>query len=386
MLNATLDVASLLLVPQFGSSVAAELISDRPLTRPTDSEVEPAHCESKGPSHFPAMDLRSELAARFGLPIPTADTVTPPPLPSAAYLDESLPSGENQSVIFHFDSGPAQLAATESKRAVSGEEAPSREENSDSYVRDYMEQLLSRSRKSAGTALPRELKAAEKKEDPAADPAAKPTGGPLPKSPPKVISYIELYMAGNFGDLASSETLTMSEPAVAVNGSAAFNEERPVQPRPKMDLLKLKEDMVSFRRLSTLSVENALASHAIKVQRHGFFSRTVFAALLIMITLFLGTANAHGTIDSPRLMWVTLTAAIAIFYELYRRYLAIAVLTRSPLRLLLRPDHAKGPILQSPKRMASGVVGSASRDDQLSGVLPATFGHQESPLPETRLS
>ena len=384
------DVASPLPGPQFGSSVAAEVISDRPLTRPTDPEVEPDDCESEAPSNFPATDLRSELAGLFGLRKPTAETVTPPPLPSAAYVDESQPSGENQSVIFHFDSDAAQLAATESMRAVSGEELPPREENSDGYVRDYMEQLLSRNRKSAGIALPSELKAAKNKKDPAASLAAKTAGEPSPKSPPKVKSYIELYMAGNMGDLENSETLTISEPVVEVKGAAALNEERPVQPRQKMDLLKLKENMESFRTLSALSVENALASHAIKVERHGFSGRAVFAALLIMITLLLGTANAYGTIDSPVLMWVTLAAAIAIFTELYRRYLAIAVHTRSPMDLLFTADHAKGPVLQSAKRTASGVAGPASRNDlsvdQHSGVPPATFVHPVSPLADTLMS
>ena len=386
------DVASPLPGPQFGSSVAAEVISDRPLTRPTDPEVEPDDCESEAPSNFPATDLRSELAGLFGLRKPTTDTVTPPPLPlpSAAYVDESQPSGENQSVIFHFDSDAAQLAATESMRAVSGEELPPREENSDGYVRDYMEQLLSRNRKSAGIALPSELKAAKNKKDPAASLAAKTAGEPSPKSPPKVKSYIELYMAGNMGNLENSETLTISEPVVEVKGAAALNEERPVQPRQKMDLLKLKENMESFRTLSTLSVENALASHAIKVERHGFSGRAVFAALLIMITLLLGTANAYGTIDSPVLMWVTLAAAIAIFTELYRRYLAIAVHTRSPMDLLFTADHAKSPVQQSVKRTASGVAGPASRNDlsvdQHSSVPPATFVHPESPLAETLMS
>ena len=384
------DVVSPLPGPQLGSSVAAEVISDRPLTRPTDPKVEPDDCESEAPSNFPATDLRSELAGLFGLRKPTTDTVTPPPLPSAAYVDESQPSGENQSVIFHFDSDAAQLAATESMRAVSGEELPPREENSDGYVRDYMEQLLSRNRKSAGIALPSELKAAKNKKDPAASLAAKTAGEPSPKSPPKVKSYIELYMAGNMGDLENSETLTISEPVVEVKGAAALNEERPVQPRQKMDLLKLKEHMESFRTLSTLSVENALASHAIKVERHGFSGRAVFAALLIMTTLLLGTANAYGTIDSPVLMWVTLAAAIAIFTELYRRYLAIAVHTRSPMDLLFTADHAKGPVQQSVKRTASGVAGPASRNDlsvdQHSGVPSATFVHPESPLAETLVS
>ena len=122
--------------------------------------------------------------------------------------------------------------------------------------------------------------------------------------------------------------------------------------------------MESFRTLSTLSVENALASHAIKVERLGFSGRTAFAALLILSTILLGAANYYGAIDSPMLMWVTLTSAIAILSELYRRYVAIAVHTRNPLSLLFPSRKPKAHVPQSvkPQASAAAVVRSASDD------------------------
>ncbi|MBC7964480.1 MAG: hypothetical protein H7Z17_01040 [Fuerstia sp.] len=370
---------------QFGSSFADELISDRRVNHDADLDRGPDGRESNDAAHIPATDLRSELAGLFGLRKPAAEGVTPPPLPAAAFVDVSEPSGANQSVVFHFGSDTPILAATEMKLAAAADPEPAREENSDDVVRDYMEQLLSRNRKSAGTALPGELKGADKKKDSAAASAAKPATGPAPKSPPKVKSYIEQYMAGNMGNLDNSEPLTMSEPETEVQSGVAHEEPRPVQPRPKMDLQKLKENMESFRTLSTQSVENALASHAIKVERLGFSGRAAFAALLILSTILLGVASFYGAIDSPMLMWVTLTSAIAILTELHRRYVAIAVHTRNPLSLLFPSRTPKAHVPQSVKPSAAVVVARSASDDFLSNDQSVKSSDM-SDQPETQMA
>lgn len=290
----------------------------------------------------PSSDLRSELAGLFGLRKPAtekASTAVPP----AEFMDLSEPTGENKAVAFHFGSTDTQLAFTPPVTASTPdiESEPQREENSDDFVRDYMEQLLSRNRKSAGAVLPGELKPAEKKKDLLAASANANSDKPAAKSAPKVTSFIEQYMAGNMGDLLNGEALTMAGDNLSPGDSEAEVDERPALPRQKMDLRKLKENMDSFRTLSTQSVENALASHAIKQERMGFSGRTVFAGLLLAMTLFLGTANAYGANNSPMLTWVTLTAAIGIFSELYRRYTVIKVHTRSPLDLLYHSNKPK---------------------------------------------
>ena len=367
---------------QFGSSFAGEHKSDRHVSDDANLSHDTDCRESNDSSYVPATDLRSELAGLFGMRKPAAESVTPPPLPSAAFVDLSEPSGENQSVVFHFGSAAAQLTATDSKQTIAADAEPAREENSDDVVRDYMEQLLSRNRKSAGTALPGELKAADKKKDPAAASAGKVSGGPSPKSPPKVISYIEQYMAGNMGNLDNDEPQTMSEANIETRDLAAFDEKRPIPLRPKMDLLKLKENMASFRSLSEQSVENALASHAIKLERLGFSGRVVFAALLVLSSVLLGIANYYGAIDAPMLTWVTLTSAIAILTELYRRYQAIAVHTRYPLDLVFRSGKPKGLVAQSARLTATVVAESACEDDMSVNdecVVPSwTIGHSGS--------
>ena len=276
-------------------------------------------------------DLRSELAGLFGVRKPTAEYFSPPPLPRAEseFVDLSEPCGGQQGIELHFGINAAQIVETGPGASGEIEPEPVREENSDDFVRSYMEQLLSRSRKSAGNALPGELKVPEKKIQPAAAPAEK----PAVKSGPRVISFIEQYMAGNMGNLDSGESLSMTNPAAEEITVAIVAEEQPAQHRQKMDLQKLKENMDSFRALSTQSVEKALASHAMKVQRDGVSGRISFAVVLIAVTLVLGIANVYGAIESPMLTWVTLTAAIGIVSELLRRYSVVSGQVQSPSEL-----------------------------------------------------
>jgi len=262
------------------------------------------------------LDLRAELldCRDEGLRKPAAENVTPP---LGAFVDLSEPSGENPSVVFLFGCDAPPLAATEPVLTVSGDAEPALEEDSYDVLRDYMEQLLLRYRKSAGTTLPGELTATFGVKDPAAISSTKSTEGSSPESPPKVKSYFEQYMAGNMGNLDNCDPKTMSAPNIEAREAAAFDDERSAQLRPKMDFVKLQENMVSFRTLSALSVEYALASHAVNVVRLGFIGRLVIAALLTMITLLLGIANACGAIDAHLLMCVTLISATAIWTELY---------------------------------------------------------------------
>lgn len=341
------ESATIVIPPVPGSAIGSDVTHEQPVPLATvrveyqDSESDLSGADSVHSS--PVTDLRSELAGLFGLKKPATDKVTPPPVPQTEFMDLSEPTGENKAVAFHFGAADTQLAVTSSGSVSTPDvDAESqREENSDDFVRDYMEQLLSRNRKSAGAVLPGELKAADKKNEPQAAPAKANADKSAAKPAPKVKSFIEQYMAGNMGDLFNGEALTMTNQDSSTTVLETEVDERPTAPRQKMDLQKLKENMDSFRTLSTQSVENALASHAIKQERVGFSGRTVFAGVLLAMTLLLGIANGYGAINSPMLTWVTLTAAIGILSELYRRYTVIKIHTRSPLDLLFDSSKPK---------------------------------------------
>ncbi|MFN9719238.1 MAG: FHA domain-containing protein [Planctomycetota bacterium] len=290
-----------------------------------------------------ADDLRSELASLFGLkkavPEPSqAPSLSGPLVTGTDFVDLTEASGQPQAVALTFGEDASSLVETRTP-ASAAEEEPVREENSEDFVRDYMEQLLARSRKSAGNALPSELKSSEsKKSGPGQQPVAaqvkKTEPAPTKKEGPKVKSFIEEYMAGGFGDLTGDGEIPTASPVVP--GIPSEDDvtvvDEPRAPRQKMDLQKLREDMDSFRTLSTQSVENALVDHAIRRERHSINGRIMFVAVLTVMTLFLAVANFRGIIDKPSVTWGCLVAAIGAAAELARKYVSLKARCRIGLQ------------------------------------------------------
>lgn len=283
-------------------------------------------------------DLRSELASLFGLKKAAPE---PPPAPSAGplisvseFVDLTEATGQAQAVALKF--GQDASALVESVPAPAAEAEPEREENSDDFVRDYMEQLLARSRKSAGNALPNELKTTETKKSepaPAAAPVKKNEAATAKKEGPKVKSFIEQYMAGGFGDLTGEGNFQNAGPmASEPELEDAVESSEPKLPRQKIDLQKLREDMDSFRTLSTQSVENALVDHAIRKERHSINGRIMFVAVLVIMTVFLAIANLKGIINQPSITWVCMVAAIGAAAELGRKYVSLKARCRVGLQ------------------------------------------------------
>ncbi len=284
-------------------------------------------------------DLRSELASLFGLKKATPE---PPPTPSSAgplisvseFVDLTEATGQAQAVALKF--GQDASALVESVPAPAAEAEPAREENSDDFVRDYMEQLLARSRKSAGNALPSELKTSETKKPepaPAAAQVKKNESAAARKEGPKVKSFIEQYMAGGFGDLTGEGNFQSTAPiASEPEQEDVVESSEPKVPRQKIDLQKLREDMDSFRTLSTQSVENALVDHAIRKERHSINGRIMFVAVLVIMTVFLAIANLKGIINHPSITWVCMVAAIGAAAELARKYVSLKARCRVGLQ------------------------------------------------------
>ncbi len=269
-------------------------------------------------------------------------TPEPPPTPSSAgplisvseFVDLTEATGQAQAVALKF--GQDASALVESVPAPAAEAEPAREENSDDFVRDYMEQLLARSRKSAGNALPSELKTSETKKPepaPAAAQVKKNESAAARKEGPKVKSFIEQYMAGGFGDLTGEGNFQSTAPiASEPEQEDVVESSEPKVPRQKIDLQKLREDMDSFRTLSTQSVENALVDHAIRKERHSINGRIMFVAVLVIMTVFLAIANLKGIINHPSITWVCMVAAIGAAAELARKYVSLKARCRVGLQ------------------------------------------------------
>lgn len=272
-----------------------------------------------------ALDLRAELASLFGLNGRNAEQPVGEPLSHEEILDTSEPLGIAKPVALHFGddaskivSGHVDEPASESSAETSGDDS------SDDFVRDYMEQLLSRSRKAAGNSLPSELSGGSKGKSSAPTPAsasAKKPEAPATKSPPKVKSYIDQYMAGGAMPLDNSGAADPGETRAETSGDDAHA--APIIPRAKVDVEKLRQNMDSFRSVSTQSVEKALVTHALRTERLSINGRIFLVCVMGFMCVFLGIANFKGIIAYPALIWVTLIGAIGAGLELTRKMYAI---------------------------------------------------------------
>ena len=272
-----------------------------------------------------ALDLRAELASLFGLSGRSAEKPAEKHISHDEIPDSSEPLGVTKPVALHFGedaskivSGHVDEPSFESSADNTGEES------SDDFVRDYMEQLLSRSRKAAGNSLPSELSGGSKGKSSAPTPAstgAKKPEAPAPKSPPKVKSYIDQYMAGGAMPLDNSGAADSGETGAETSGDDAHD--APIIPRTKVDVEKLRQNMDSFRSVSTQSVEKALVTHALRTERLSINGRIFLVCVMGFMCVFLGIANFKGIIAYPALIWVTLIGAIGAGLELTRKMYAI---------------------------------------------------------------
>ncbi len=291
-------------------------------------EAEPVRStldESDEASANAALDLRAELASLFGLSGRNTEKPAEEHVSHEEILDTSEPLGAARPIALHFGEDASQIVSghvdeptPESSAGTSGEDS------SDDFVRDYMEQLLSRSRKAAGNSLPSELSGGSKGKSSAPTPAGSNAKKPEPsatKGPPKVKSYIDQYMAGGAMPLDNSGAANSGETQPEASGDDTLD--APIIPRAKVDVEKLRQNMDSFRSVSTHSVEKALVTHALRTERLSINGRIFLVCVMGFMSVFLGVANFKGIIAYPALIWVTLIGAIGAGLELTRKMYAI---------------------------------------------------------------
>lgn len=277
-----------------------------------------------------ASALRAELAALFGIGKSSeSDKFAPPPIPE--YVDTSEPAGKAQAVSLSFGTDASAIVSAPTSNEAD-EMADESEAESEDFVKDYMEQLLARSRKSAGTTLPQELKGdSRKKSGGAASKSSSAAAKQETPKLPKVTSFIEQYMANGYGEVDSAAGATAPSAEAA---SSPDNSSMPSTPRQKMDLQKLRENMDSFRSLSTQSVEKAIVHSTLKRERHNINGRIMLSVVLGTMTVFLAIANFKGVINHVVAVWIALAATIISVAELVRKMSQI----RSKCRETLQPD------------------------------------------------
>lgn len=325
--------------------------------------------ESDEPSANAALDLRAELATLFGLSTRNAEKAEQEFSSQEELPDTSEPLGAAKPVALHFGEDASKIVSghvDEPTPESSGDK--SGEDSSDDFVRDYMEQLLSRSRKAAGNSLPSELSGGSKSKSTAGTAAganAKKPEAPATKSPPKVKSYIDQYMSGGALSLDNGESSVPGE--AGVDSTSQDAPEAPLIPRVKVDVEKLRQNMDSFRSVSTQSVEKALVTHALRTERLSIHGRIFLVCVMGFMSIFFGVANYKGIINSPALIWVTLVGAIGAGLELTRKMYAI----KSKGKALVRCEEScAGKSSAGGRGDAANTAGSTSHPKPMSLVPP----------------
>lgn len=259
-------------------------------------------------------ELRQELASLFGL-----QSKKSVPSEPDVFVDLSVPAASTSEagVELSFQGASGLLMADpgvdETCIAVKGDdEAPD-------FVKSYMEELLNRSRKSAGVTLPSELQNNSGRKDAGNRQA--------PEQKPKVVkSFLEEYMAGGFQLSSGSSVPVSSSPA---SHDSEVGQQPLPAPHSRIDREKLRENMNSFRTVSTQSVEHALAKAADRKQKHNINGRIVFVVVLSLLSILQVIAFVSKVVDSSLLMWATLAATAASVAELVRKICASPHKTRT---------------------------------------------------------
>jgi hypothetical protein len=321
-----------------------------------------------------ALDLRAELASLFGLNEQKAEQPAQELLSTQEMPDASEPLGAEKPVALHFGedasriiSGHVEEPTPESSASAAGEDT------SDDFVRDYMEQLLSRSRKSAGNSLPSELSGGGKgrSSGPSPAPAArKKPEAAATKSPPKAKSYIDQYMAD--GSMPIEDSGASDSNATHAEARGDNPENAPMIPRAKVDVEKLRQNMDSFRSVSTHSVEKALVTHALRTERLSINGRIFLVCVMGFMSVFFAIANYKGIINSIALILVTLLGAIVAGLELTRKMYAVK---------------SKGKALVRCEESCAGKLGSGAKveatDRTDSGSATKLTAPEPPPIPLT---
>jgi chromosome segregation ATPase len=321
-----------------------------------------------------ALDLRAELASLFGLNEQKAVQPAQELLSTQEMQDASEPLGAEKPVALHFGEDASRIISGHVEEPTPESSASADEEDtSDDFVRDYMEQLLSRSRKSAGNSLPSELSGGGKgrSSGPSPAPAArKKPEAAATKSPPKAKSYIDQYMAD--GSMPIEDSGASDSNATHAEARGDNPENAPMIPRAKVDVEKLRQNMDSFRSVSTHSVEKALVTHALRTERLSINGRIFLVCVMGFMSVFFAIANYKGIINSIALILVTLLGAIVAGLELTRKMYAVK---------------SKGKALVRCEESCAGKLGSGAKveatDRTDSGSATKLTAPEPPPIPLT---
>ncbi|MCP4173560.1 MAG: hypothetical protein GY758_22630, partial [Fuerstiella sp.] len=289
--------------------------------------------------------LRSELAEMFGLGSGEPATERGVDVSTPVRIEDYGQEG-SEEVSLSFDSPEAVLLESQGDEAVPCEDEQTK---ADEFVADYMEQLLARNRQKAGGTLPEELVQTSSSSS-AAAPSENLTAVPAVVTDPEVPgtrSFIDAYMAGDYDSQAAGAVEEVAE----VKPSTA--NETPAAEKTKVDLDALRNDMNSFRALSTQSVENALAVHAKRVEKGGIATRSTIFLVLAIICGIMVLAVLMNVIPLSIVVWLSVAVAIVSGIDLFAKIYLVNRKVKQTAGSLSRPPTSSASLSAVPEQVIS---------------------------------
>ena len=321
---------------------------------------------------------RSELAEMFSM---GSDEWAESPAVEASTSNPIDDYGQEGSEAVSLSFGSSEAVLLESQDAES-DSLDDEYASADEFVADYMEELLARNRQKAGGALPEELiQASSSSVTTAPSPAIAPSvsadasaAATEPQVVPGTRSFIDAYMAGDFDSHTPEPPL---EEAPVAEFAASTGAETTDTQKSKVDLDALRNDMNSFRALSTQSVENALAVHAKRIEQSGITTRSTIFLVLAVICGVMVLAVLINVIPLGLFVWLSVTVAAISGIDLFAKICSVNRKVKQTAGSLGR--HARSAVPEqviSPERLETPPPSAEEQSDGVdsaSNVTPDQF-------------
>jgi len=244
--------------------------------------------QSSSAPRAPVENLRAELRDLFASQLSAPDGSPPPVAVQTVASEPDAPAEAQQSDTAHQDSIARYLSNLLDRK------------NEESVA----ESLLADRRKSGGKA-----DGSDRRGERAAAPERKP-----------VKSYLESYMKDHGGHLSDQHGASVRAAATlpGVKPAPQIPAEAPVERTP-VDVTSIRENMTSFRQVAMKSVEHALALHSLQQAQGALAFRKILLFALLLITMFIVTANMLQAIHLYSLNWLMGVIVVLCFTELCMR-------------------------------------------------------------------
>ncbi|MFM7055847.1 MAG: hypothetical protein ACKO2P_02880, partial [Planctomycetota bacterium] len=289
---------------------AARFMSDETVN---SEPVSPAHV----PMYLPAGLLSDDLMDLLEPHSPPGSLVTPP---SEVNFQSPLPDQPTGPMMYLKDSSEFE---PESSDDEDGTELVSALAPAEEAARSYVTQLVSsQSARRTGAAQPPESGRSSDSlyADRIVHQLRHSREKPKPAAPRPTVSYIEQFLTGQRklweSDAEAGQEAAIAAETVPVQQTMATAS---LEPRPKVDVPRIREEMESFRKVSSHVANQAVVNHSLRKSRSGLLPRAGLVSIFMVSTILLSRGPMQLGRAFPPVLWCNLALLFLSALELARK-------------------------------------------------------------------